>query len=62
MTLPIHHLGVLDIFVDLICVLSPVNRNKYLENAKEFTIEVKLCQILKLTYFIAEKNRRKKSK
>jgi hypothetical protein len=36
-------------------VLSPVNRNEYLENAKDLKSEVKLWQTLKLTYFIAEK-------
>jgi len=40
-------------------VLSPGYRNKYLENAKDLTSEVKLWQTLKLTYFIAEKHRRK---
>ena len=34
------------------CVLSPGNRNKYLENGKDLTNEVKLWQ----TYFIADKN------
>jgi hypothetical protein len=54
-TLPNRYLGVLGIFVDLICVLSPVSGNKYLENAKDLTSEVNLCQTLKLTYFIAER-------
>jgi hypothetical protein len=54
-TLLIRHLGVLGIFIDLICALSLVSRNKYLENAKDLTSEMKLCQTIKLAYFNAYK-------